>query len=512
MIGETIGKYQITAKLGEGGMGVVYKATDVTLDREVAIKMLHPTLTTEPEIKTRFHNEAKINAKLNHPAIITLYDFFYERNSYFIVMEFVQGKTGEDIVMEIGPIPHPRLLPIFRQVISGLAYAHKQGVVHRDIKPSNIIITDPGDVKIMDFGIARIVGSQRMTSTGVAVGSILYMSPEQIKNQNVDHRSDIYALGITLFEMATGKVPFDSSAGSEYEIMQKHIEAVVPSPKSIYPHIPENIESAIIKATQKAPGDRFQTMEEFGAALDMGKVEATPSPASTKFEIPPQKPVIDDKGTSKPSVETKKRSPMALIVGIIIILLVTGGGIYFYMGKKEVVNTVEPTVPYLPEAPKPLPKPEPVPISYVFNFKAFYQTINGLSGELKEGDSLTSEDYYYLSVNPEHKLYLYIAQIDTAGAICRMFPNADFSTKSNPLPSGMEYRFPEKEYFYLDENKGRESIYVIASDSTIEKVEDIYRELVSADNSQRKQLAEDFKEVFNQQPPDNVSNLWFWHK
>lgn len=247
MIGETIGKYQITAKLGEGGMGVVYKATDVTLDREVAIKMLHPTLTTEPELKTRFHNEAKINAKLNHPAIITLYDFFYERNSYFIVMEFVQGKTGEDLVMEIGPIPHPRLLPIFRQVISGLAYAHKQGVVHRDIKPSNLIITDPGDVKIMDFGIARIVGSQRMTSTGVAVGSILYMSPEQIKNQNVDHRSDIYALGITLFEMATGKVPFDSSAGSEYEIMQKHIEAVVPSPKSIYPHIPENIESAIIK-------------------------------------------------------------------------------------------------------------------------------------------------------------------------------------------------------------------------------------------------------------------------
>jgi eukaryotic-like serine/threonine-protein kinase len=621
MIGQTIGKYQITAKIGEGGMGVVFKATDTTLDREVAIKMLLPTLTSEPELKARFHTEAKINAKLSHPAIITVFDFLFERDNFFIVMEFIKGKTGEDLVNEIGPVPYQRLLPIFKQVTSGLAYAHKQGVIHRDIKPSNIILTDPGDIKIMDFGIARIVGSQRMTSTGVAVGSILYMSPEQIKNKDVDHRSDIYALGITLFEMATGKVPFDSPNGSEYEIMQQHIGNEVPAPKDIYPHIPDNIEKAIIYATQKAPEKRFQTMEEFASCLRtetinshstvVSTVQPSPTPAATKLETPKFKEENKKAKEPQPKIEAggEKKTSVVFVVGIAVALLVLlGGGAYFYTSKENIkepptviasavrdsskispsisvpqqqVPIAEPELilqpsiktpstpsirepskvpssklipqdPVLISEPKPVRQPSlqipptptimkpskvpsskltpqdpvlisksepvlqpspttPATINNLTGFKSFYHA-NGLSGELKEGDILTSEDNYYMTFRPGQKIFLYVAQIDTAGAIYRIFPNSDFSELRNPLNPGKEYRFPEKDYFFLDNNKGKEHVFMIASENGIKEIENFFVKLSSGDDLQRKQIAVEFKAVYEQQLNKDKDTIWFWHK
>ncbi|MBI5184448.1 MAG: protein kinase [Nitrospinae bacterium] len=531
MIGQKISNYQITAKLGEGGMGVVYKALDLTLDREVAIKMLTPELTKEPELQSRFHNEAKVNAKLNHPAIITLYNFLIENNTFFIVMEFVKGKTGEEMVNELGPVPHQKLAPIFTQVTSGMAYAHKQGVIHRDIKPSNIMIIDDGTVRVMDFGIARIMGSQRMTSTGVAVGSILYMSPEQIKNLNVDHRSDIYALGITLFEMATGKVPFDSQTGSEYEIMQMHMERTIPSPKSIYPHIPDFIEKAILKATQKDPNVRFQTMDEFKAALDSGKPVEVSTPASSPPPFAGKGTITEGVKLEQPPPPTSEaKKPTALIAGIVGVLLVAGIGFFFFNKKepapveaptqpsKQVEQTqptkpIEPTKPIQPAQPiEPIKPTEPTQPQNVLNSKFFYHSSAGDSGDLKEGGVLTSSDNYYLTIEPQGQAYVYIAQVDTAGAIYHLFPNPDFSGKNNPLKGGESLRFPEKDYFFLDENTGKEYIYLISSDAPLGKLDEIFGKLGAADGSMRKQLAGEFKKIFNQQDSKKAASLWFWHR
>jgi eukaryotic-like serine/threonine-protein kinase len=262
-------------------MGVVYKALDKTLRRLVAIKMLPPAHSNQM-LKTRFQIEALVTASLNHRSIVTLYDFFEEEDNQFLVMELLEGKTGKELLEERGAIPFPTLVNILNRVIDGLAHAHNHGIIHRDIKPNNIMITASGEVKLMDFGIARAMGSPQMTQAGFTVGSALYMSPEQIRNQKVDHRSDIYSLGITMFEMATGTAPFQDPNASEYDILTGHLSSELPSPRSVNPDVPVSLEDVILKATQNDPDDRFQTMEEIGLAL-------TSNAEPTRF-----KPILKD--------------------------------------------------------------------------------------------------------------------------------------------------------------------------------------------------------------------------
>ena len=264
MTGTQIGNYKILEKLGEGGMGTVYKAVDINLDRTVAIKALNAELSGNPELEQRFRAEAKAQANLNHTNLATLYALLIEEGRPWMVMEFIEGETFEQMVQRRGPIPSNEAIPLFRQALLGVGYAHRMGVVHRDIKPSNMMLNKQGIVKVMDFGIAKVLGARGMTKTGTQMGTAFYMSPEQVLNRGVDIRSDIYSLGVTLYELLTANVPFNGD--SDYQIMTDHVNAPPPLPTKFYPYIPQGLQNAVLKALEKQPDGRFQTVEEFGVA------------------------------------------------------------------------------------------------------------------------------------------------------------------------------------------------------------------------------------------------------
>src|SRR5271154_484707 len=266
MIGTEIGSYKILEKLGQGGMGVVYKAVDTGLDRMVAMKVLNPDLSKNPDLVERFRAEARAQANLNHTNLATLYAFMVHQGTAIMVMEFVEGETFAQIIRRRGPIPEVEAIPLFRQSLLGIGYAHRAGILHRDIKPSNLMLNKNGLVKVMDFGIAKVIGARGMTRTGTQLGTLAYMSPEQIQNRNVDIRSDIYELGITLYEMLTGHLPFEGD--SEFEIMHNHVYKAPPPPSSYYPYLGQGIEQVILKSIAKNSDARYQTVEQFGAALE----------------------------------------------------------------------------------------------------------------------------------------------------------------------------------------------------------------------------------------------------
>jgi serine/threonine-protein kinase len=291
MIGQTLGNYRIDEQIGRGGMGVVFKATDLGLDRLVAIKMLPSEFASDPQLIERFRGEAKAQATLNHPNIAGLYTFFQHGDNYFMVMEFVSGKTIADMIRQTGPIPFPKAIPWFKQALLGIGIAHRRGIIHRDIKPNNLMVNDEGMVKVMDFGIARAAGGRRLTGTGVLVGTLPYMSPEQIMSRDPDIRSDIYALGVTLYEMVTGRIPFDSP--SDFQLMKDIVETPPPPPRTFYPYIPDSLQAAILRAIEKDPNARFQSVEEFGAGLEVAeRTTAPPMPAPTFDSYSPTAPTL----------------------------------------------------------------------------------------------------------------------------------------------------------------------------------------------------------------------------
>jgi serine/threonine-protein kinase len=265
MIGHVIGNYRIVERLGGGGMGEVYKAVDLMLERAVAVKCLPSNLTSETRFVERFRAEAVNLGKLSHPNIATLHSFFREGEQFFMVMEYVAGETLEAALRRVGAFAVEQALPVFLQTLDGVGHAHEKGIVHRDIKPANIMLAPGGIVKVMDFGIAHAVGSRRMTEAGRLIGTFEYMSPEQVRSEPSDQRADIYALGILLFEMLSGRVPFSSP--SEYELMRAHVELPPPPLREFAPHAPEFIEQAILKALAKQREDRFQSVEEFRSFL-----------------------------------------------------------------------------------------------------------------------------------------------------------------------------------------------------------------------------------------------------
>lgn len=310
MIGNVLGNYKVVEKIGEGGMGAVYRGVDLMLEREVAIKALRPELGNQPQIVERFRSEAVTLAKLNHPNVATLYSFFRQGDDFFMVMEFVRGETLDNIIAARGAMSCGQAIPMFSQVLEGIDHAHRLGIIHRDIKPANMMLTESGTLKVLDFGIARVLGSSRMTKTGHLIGTIEYMSPEQVRGQETDARSDIYSLGMLLYEMLTGRVPFKSD--SEFELMKSQVESVPPPPREFAPHIPEVVERAILCSLAKNPAERFQTAGAFRNALMGAGFAATlmdiPQPgqtssnslyATTPFKEPPS---IPQTPTSQPSI------------------------------------------------------------------------------------------------------------------------------------------------------------------------------------------------------------------
>lgn len=260
-----IDQYKILHKVGEGGMGIIYKAEHCTLRQVVAIKALPGSLSCKTEIRERFLREATIQAKISHPNIVNVLNFFESEGNCYIVIEYVEGETLEAMIKRLGLIPPERCVSLFRQILAGIQYAHEKGVVHRDIKPGNIMVTSDGTVKIMDFGIAKMAGGANLTRAGVKVGTVWYMSPEQVKGMPATVASDIYSLGVTLFQMVTGRVPF--YAKSEFDVMKTIVETPPPSPKNFYPYIPVQLEQAILKSLAKNPAQRFKSAQDFSLAV-----------------------------------------------------------------------------------------------------------------------------------------------------------------------------------------------------------------------------------------------------
>jgi len=287
-IGSTIGDYQVLEVLGAGGMGSVYKVRNQISDRVEALKVLLPDLTGQPELAERFQREIKVQGSLDHPNIAQLRTAFRSGNQLLMVMEFVDGVTLEKLVQS-GPMPVRQALDAIGQVLSALEFAHGHGVIHRDIKPANIILTRTGVIKLMDFGIAKAASDNKLTMTGTTMGSIYYMSPEQIQGAaNLDARADLYSVGVTLYQLVTGKRPFEGD--SQYAIMAAHLQTTPVPPVEIDPRLPQALNDVILMSVAKDPNLRFQTALAFRNAL--GGVAST-LPASAAAVTAPSAPIFE---------------------------------------------------------------------------------------------------------------------------------------------------------------------------------------------------------------------------
>lgn len=266
------GRYELIEKIGDGGMAIVYKAKDRLLKRFIAVKILKPEFVQDIKFVENFRKESHAAASLSHPNIVSIYDVGQEGNINYIVMELVSGKTLNELIKEEAPMDYRKAADIAKQVAAGLSAAHKKGIVHRDVKPHNILMTEDGIAKITDFGIAKAVTNTTIVDSGKdnVMGSVHYFSPEQAKGTNVDEKSDIYSLGIVLYEMLTGKVPFDGDNPVTIALMQIN-EPI--TPPSVFNHnVPPGLERIVMKAVEKQPKDRFASADEMIEALDKMEV------------------------------------------------------------------------------------------------------------------------------------------------------------------------------------------------------------------------------------------------
>lgn len=322
LLGTRLGRYELRERIGKGGMAWVYKAWDNTLERWVAVKVLHEHLADEKDFKARFEREAKLIASLSHPNIIQVYDFdVIQRNdaaTYYMVMAYVAGGSLRQQMEEFHEagkrLPLSRIKAVLSGVADALAYAHQHGMVHRDVTPGNILFDDQGRPVLADFGIARLVSGSRLTQTGMASGTPLYMSPEQGVGDPGDHRSDIYAVGVILFEMLTGSAPYVGD--SAFAIIFKHVNDPVPSPLDKNPNLPRAVESVIFRALAKDPNERYQSISELNAEIQSLSLETG---AETRFPI-------QTRGMVKPALKPSRSRFLSLVgvVGIVAALLFGG--------------------------------------------------------------------------------------------------------------------------------------------------------------------------------------------
>src|SRR5262245_51050661 len=264
MVGQNIGKYRVEDRLGRGGMGTVYRAVDETLHREVAIKVLRAELS-DPEVAKRFRAEAITVARLSHPGIATIYELFQHEGQWLMVMEFVRGETLERMVERQGPLAPQQTAELCMQALAALAHAHSMGVVHRDLKPANIMLTEAGIIKIMDFGIARVAGTEHLTNVGFMMGTPAYMAPEQVMGQEIDARADLYALGVVFYRLTTARLPFKGD--SAFAMVQSQVNDL-PTPLAMFrADLPPWAEEIVARSLAKMPEQRFQSAIEFHEAF-----------------------------------------------------------------------------------------------------------------------------------------------------------------------------------------------------------------------------------------------------
>lgn len=349
------GRYELIEKIGEGGMAVVYKAKDRLLNRYVAIKILRPEFTQDEQFLDSFKRESQAAAGLQHPNIVSIYDVGRTGNINFIVMELVDGRPLSDFIKEKGRLDYKTTIDIAKQMASALSIAHKHQIIHRDVKPHNIMITSDGVAKLTDFGIARAVSNATMVAdTSKIIGSVHYFSPEQARGAYVDERSDIYSLGIVMFEMLTGRVPFDGE--TPVEVALKHINDDVPSPAKLVPGIPPALDKVVLKATDKYQTERYKSADEMLEALKnvefvtqmvgdrvfagekdnkLRQDENVVAPVNNKREDREQEMVVVPANSRKPKSKTddsKKKKKIAIIIGIAAAAILILFGILYVSG------------------------------------------------------------------------------------------------------------------------------------------------------------------------------------
>lgn len=325
-IGVTLkGRYRIESLLGQGGMSAVYKATDPNLRRVVAIKLIHAHLASDQQFVARFEEEATAIAQLRHPNIVQVYDFDHDEDTYYIVLEFIPGETLNDRLKRLNQakrfLPLAEALQIMIQVCEAVDYAHKRGLVHRDIKPANIMLNVQQQAILTDFGIVKILGSEKHTATGAVLGTALYMSPEQVRGETAEPRSDIYSLGVTLFEMLSGNPPFQ--ADSVMTVLMMHLTDPVPDLRSLRAEVPAEVVAIIEKAMAKDARQRYQTAAEMATALRAALAHCStapevsqPTPDKTKTLIEETKSTLLDapaRQESIPATELDRVAPGAAL-------------------------------------------------------------------------------------------------------------------------------------------------------------------------------------------------------
>jgi len=332
-------RYRLDSKLGEGGMAIVYCGTDTLLRRRVAIKVLRRDYASDQEFVRRFYQEAESAARLSHPNIVNTYDVGREGDTYYIIMELVDGPSLAEIIAADGRLPEPVALDYAAQVCNGLAYAHRQGLLHRDIKPANILITKDDVVKLSDFGIARAVSQQTMTMTrpGMVMGSVYYLSPEQAQGLELTEASDLYSVGIVLYQMLTGKLPFTGE--SPVTVALKHISDPAP-PLDPSAGVSPALASIVSKLLQKQPENRFGSASEVASALREARerpsfaayslVDDTPGTRTGAFaaQPPPRKSRLPDRHIDEPEAEPRRRSTAWIAALLVIFLIAAAAGGY----------------------------------------------------------------------------------------------------------------------------------------------------------------------------------------
>lgn len=326
MIGQTIANYKILKELGTGGMGTVYLAENVSIGSRVAIKMLHPHLVKSENIKTRFLKEAKTQANLNHPNITKVIDFVSNEQGLFIILEFVEGEPLNDFLFKSkGLLPEKEANHYMAKILDAVGYAHSKGIVHRDLKSANIMVTPNKDIKIMDFGIAKMANETlSLTKTGSRLGSPLYMSPEQVTNGQVDFRSDIYSLGVVYHEMLTGTPVYDQNTTTEFEIYNKIVKQPLPRLKEFYKMNSDRAQEIVDTAAAKLPTARFQSCWEFKTEILNGvpKQKAIPAVRSenVKFRNNPVK---------KDPKNRNNKNYISVVIILLLLIALLGGGAYY---------------------------------------------------------------------------------------------------------------------------------------------------------------------------------------
>ena len=345
-------RYEIIEKVGNGGMATVYKATDLVLKRYVAVKVLRDEFTTDEEFIKRFETEAQSAARLVHPNIVSIFDVGVDNGIYYIVMELIKGKTLKEIIVEErGPLPWKWSVNVAIQIASALEMAHKNNIIHRDIKPHNIIITEDGIAKVTDFGIAKAVSNSTITAFGTTIGSVHYFSPEHARGGYTDAKSDLYSLGVVMYEMVTGKVPFD--ADTPVSVALKHMQEEPEPPIELNSHLPEAVNKIILKALKKDPMYRYQTATELLEDLRM----ALKNPSGDFVEDEDYDPTARTQKISTQDVERMQKNKkkenkfitfiknhrvLSTFIGLILLFCVAFGGTMLVL---HVTNPKEVEVP-----------------------------------------------------------------------------------------------------------------------------------------------------------------------